>query len=214
MIWLSPAFPVGAFAYSHGLELAVERAWVRNGAGIDEWLSDLVSHGSLRNDLILFAEAWRAATHEDGKRLQAVNDIAIAMQPSSERLLETAAQGGAFVAAMQSSWPVSIYGQLNTRDIAYPVAVGAAIGAHGLELTSALLAYAIAFTQNLVSACIRLSLFGQSEGQRILAAVLPRLQRGAFEAAGLALDDLGSSTPRSDIASMLHETQYTRLFRS
>lgn len=214
MIWLSPSFPVGSFAYSHGLELAVERGWIKDMASLQDWLRALVAQGSLRTDLILCAQAWRAASAADRDRLVAINDIAIALQPSAERHLETVTQGGAFLCAMQAAWPVALLDGMTGRDIAYPVAAGAAIGAHGLDLEGSLMAYAVAFTQNLASAGIRLSLIGQSDAQRILAALLPQLQQLATETASLTLDDLGSATFRSDIASLLHETQHTRLFRS
>lgn len=217
MIWLSPAFPVGAFAYSHGLELAAGRGWVGDRAALEDWLSALVTAGSLRTDLILLAEAWRAAGMSDLARLAKVNDVALALQPSAERHLETVMQGSAFVAAMSTAWPapkqsaaISALGE----DISYPVAVGLFTAGHAIPLKPAALGYGIAFVGNLVSAAIRLSLIGQTDAQRITAGLLPHLDAAARVAVHLTLDDLGSATLRSDLASLAHETQYSRLFRS
>ena len=67
LAWFSPGFPVGAFAYSHGLEWAVERGWVRDRATLTEWLRDLLVHGAMRNDMILLAEASRATAERDAR---------------------------------------------------------------------------------------------------------------------------------------------------
>lgn len=216
LIWLSPAFPVGAFAYSHGLELAAERGWVVGREGLEAWIGDLVACGSLRNDLILLAEAWRAGTDGNQDGVSAVNDLALALQPSAERRLEAVGQGQAFLAAIQAAWEPDGTARRARCDgeAAYAVAVGATAGRHGIELDGTLLAYAIQFATNLVSAGIRLSLIGQTDGQRILAAMLPALKAVAYAAARTTLDDLGGATLRSDLASLAHETQYSRLFRS
>lgn len=213
-VWLSPGFPVGAFAYSHGLEEAVARGWISDRAGLEGWLGDLIGHGALRNDLIVLAEGWRAAREGDDGRLVAVNDEALALCPSAERHLETATQGEAFRAAMAASWPEGAPQALAEGEVAYPVAVGAAAGLHGLALESTLFAHGLAFVSNLVSAAIRLSLIGQSDAQRVIRALLPALGDAAAQATTLTLDDVGAATPRADIASLLHETLYSRLFRS
>jgi urease accessory protein len=217
LVWLSPAFPVGGFAYSHGLELAADRGWVKDRPGLEAWLRDLVEIGSLRNDLVLLAEAWRAATDNDEARVGGVSELALALQPSAERHLETVTQGNAFLATIRGAWLDDVCsGDLDALagDVAYPVAVGAVAAGSGIQLEATLSAYAIAFAGNLVSAAIRLSLVGQTDGQRIIAALMPALRQAASRAAASTLDDLGSSTLRSDLASLAHETQYSRLFRS
>jgi urease accessory protein len=214
MIWLSPAFPVGAFAFSHGLELAVERGWVTARGDLDNWLTDLVAHGSLRTDLILLGAAWRAAADCDGEALQRANDWACALQPSAERHLETVTQGGSFIAAIRAAWPTPRLDLVPGEGVAYPVAVGAVATLHGVTLAATALAYAVAFVGNLASAAIRLGVIGHSDGQRVVATLLPRLQALAHHACHLTLDDIGSATLRADLASLLHETQYSRLFRS
>lgn len=217
LIWLSPSFPVGAFAYSHGLELAADRGWVHDRDSLQAWLRDLVELGSFRNDLILLAASWRAAVAEDMASLVEVNALALALQPSAERRLETVTQGTAFLSTLSSAWScpalVSVTSTL-MGEVAYPVAVGVGSAAHGIALDGALPAYAMAFASNLVSSAIRLSIVGQTDGQRVMAALMPALHEQAATATSATLDDVGGATLRSDLASLAHETQYSRLFRS
>lgn len=217
MAWLSPAFPVGAFAYSHGLEWAVERGWVHDLVTLTEWLRDLVTHGSIRNDMILLAEAWRCAADGRWPDLRDVNALGLALQPSAERHLETVTQGNAFVATARAAWNCAGLGAVAEAvapDVAYPVAVGAVTAVHGVPCVETISAFGFAAASNLTSAAIRLSAVGQTDAQRAIAALLPDLAACAKAAGRATLDDLGGAVYRSDIASLAHETQYTRLFRS
>jgi urease accessory protein len=216
-IWLSPSFPVGAFAYSHGLEWAVETGDVRDEATLVAWLADLIEHGGARADAIVLAEAYRATAADDSETLAATGELALALAPCAERRLETTQQGRSFLSAVSAAWPaprIARAEQVLADEVAYPVALGVAAAAHDIPLTRACEAYALAFAANLVSAGVRLGVVGQTQGQRTLAALAaPIAALGAF-AATSTLDDLGSASFRSDIASMRHETQYSRLFRS
>lgn len=217
MVWLSPAFPVGAFAYSHALEWAVEAGRLPNADALEGWLSDLLGHGAPRNDCILLAASWRALRAADHKGLAEINGLALALAGSKERHLETSAQGTAFLIAIATSWPHPGIAGLNwARDIpvAYPVAVGLVAAAHDQDLGATLDAYLMALVSNLVSACIRLSVLGQTDGQRIVASLLAPIRQLGRDAADSTLDDLGSAAFISDIAAMRHETQTTRLFRT
>lgn len=217
MIWLSPAFPVGAFAYSHGLEWAVEAGDLPDAASLEGWLADLVAHGSLRNDALLLAAAYRAVAKGDHAALADVAELALALCPSAERRLETSTQGGAFLSAIARAWPCAAVEAFRADvegDVAYPVAVGVAAAGHGLPLPETLQAFALAFVANLVSAAVRLGVVGQTDGQRVTAALVPALFAAARDAEEGDLDDLGGCAFRSDLASLRHETQYTRLFRS
>jgi urease accessory protein len=214
-VWLSPAFPVGAFAYSHGLEWAFEAGDVTDAASLQEWLADLIAHGAVRNDAILFVEAYRAAF--DTAALAAVAELASALATSAERRLETVTQGGAFAIAIAKSWPCAAMENLRAAwpdSIAYPVAVGAAAAGHDIPLEDALEAVGLGFVANLVSAAVRLGIVGQTDGQRVIAALIPDIQTLAAFAHAATLDDLGGAAFRSDLAALRHETQYTRLFRS
>jgi urease accessory protein len=217
LIWLSPSFPVGAFAYSHGLEWAVEAGDVADASSLRAWLADLIAFGAPRNDAILFALTFRAAAIGDAGAIVDYNQLAIALSGATERRLETLAQGGAFLAAVRAAWPCATLGLLSAEDnapVAYPVAVALTAAGHDLALKPSLEAFVLAFVANMVSAAVRLGPIGQTEGQRLVAALLQDVRRVAAEAAEASLDDLGGCAWRSDIAAMKHETQYSRLFRS
>jgi urease accessory protein len=215
MLWLSPAFPVGSFAYSQGLEWAVESGDIHDARSLGAWLVDLLSFGAPRADAILFAECFRAAIAEDWKALAEANALAIALANSAERRLETTAQGSAFVLAARAAWDCVPLRQLSMEErAAYPAAVASATAGHGLPLEASLQAFILAQIAAAVSAVVRLGPIGQTDGQKIHATLVPRIRALAREASGSSLTDLGSCAFRSDIAAMRHETQYSRLFRS
>jgi urease accessory protein len=217
MIWLSPNFPVGAFAYSHGIEWAVESGAITNADNLQTWITGLLHFGAAHSDSVLLAEAYRAAKTDDEAALRGANELALALAPSRERALESSAQGNAFVQAARVSWPCAALDMLKSEvpgDVAYAIALGTAASGHGMALGATLEAFALGFVANLVSAAVRLGPIGQSDGQRILAALVPDVRALATFAAQSTLDDLGSCAFASDIASMHHETQYSRLFRS
>lgn len=214
MVWLSPAFPTGAFAYSHGLEWAVEAGDVHDAPSLEAWVTDLLDHGAIRADAVLLAAAFAAAPAD---RL-AINELALALCAARERRLETSAQGNAFLVAVRAAWPApaieALADALGDEDLAYPVAVATAAAAHGLPLGATLEAFGLAAVGNLVSAVLRLGPIGQSEAQAIVARLCPAVTRLAGFATIATLDDLGTAAWRSDLAAMRHETQYSRLFRS
>ncbi|WP_246731347.1 urease accessory protein UreF [Methylocapsa sp. S129] len=216
LLWLSPAFPVGSFAYSHGLEWAVEAGDIVDAATLQIWLVDLLNFGAPRSDAVLFACAFRAGRSSDWAALAEINELAVALAGSAERRLETCAQGGAFVSAMRAAWTCAALEHLPASGdpIAYPVAVGTAAAGHGLSLDLSLQAFTLSLFSNFVSAAVRLGAIGQTDGQKTLAGILPDVRRLARETSSAGLDDLGGCAFRSDIAAMRHETQYSRLFRS
>jgi urease accessory protein len=215
LAWFSPAFPIGAYAYSHGLEAAHEAGALPDRAALEAWVADLMEQGSGRADAILLAAAYGAALSGDAAGLTALNDLALALQPSAERHLESTTQGSAFLQAVKAAWPAEGLAMApDGPELAYPIAVGLAAAAHDLPLPASLEAFLLAFAANLVSAGLRLGIVGQTDGQRITAALAPLAAAVAAEAATATLAELGSATLRSDIFSLRHETQYSRLFRS
>ena len=210
MTWLSPAFPIGAFSYSGGLEQVVADGDVRDPGTLQDWLESLLVQGNLWNDAVLFAEAHRVAG--DAGRLAEAAALAEALSGSAERHRETMLQGEAFLAAA-ASWPHSVLERLG-RAAAYPVAVGAVAAAHGVAAEPGLAAYLHAVASNLVSVAIRCGVMGQRHGVAVLAALEARIVALAAAAAVSTLDDLGSAAMRAEIASLRHETLPTRLFRS
>lgn len=218
MTWLSPAFPVGAFTYSHGLEWAVEDGTVTSAAMLSDWLSDILRHGAGRSDAILLVAAFRASAEERPEDLQKIAELAYALQPSKERRLESGAQGRAFAMAIGDTWGAStlvdLVARLSPDPVAYSVAVGTTAADHHLPLAETVEAYLTAFVANIVSAAVRAVPLGQTDGQRAIRDLAPLVSAVASEALVASLDDVGGACLRADIASMAHETQYTRLFRS
>lgn len=213
-LWLSPGFPVGAFAYSHGLEWAIADGPIRDRDGLCAWLTDIYEYGSARNDMIFAALAYRTAG-TDG--VVEIADLAVALQPGSERRAETIAQGNAFAQAIEASWPCATIAHLveaRGGEIAYPVALGVAAAGHAQPRDAMLTMYGLAFAANLVSAAQRLSLIGQTDGQKVLAALAPVVAAAAGAAARAGIDDLAGGAFVSDVASLLHETMEQRMFRT
>ncbi|WP_159979948.1 urease accessory protein UreF [Roseobacter cerasinus] len=202
--WLSPGFPVGAFAYSHGLETAIAAEGIRNIKQLDEWLRDLIVFGSGRADTILLAAAYRA----DPAELAEIDETARAFAASAERLLETTQQGAAFAQTVNAVWGTEL------DELTYPVAVGAAARARTIPLDLTARLYLQAFTANLISAAVRLVPLGQTEGQALLAELAPLIEDTAAEAIDTPLHGLSSTCFAADIAAMHHETLYSKVFRT
>ena len=209
LTWLSPAFPTGAFAYSHALEWAVEAGDLGSEAALLPWLEDVLRHGAGHTDAVLLRHAYRAGTVSD---LFAVAALAEAAANSRERRSETLGQGDAFAIAARV-WGAPLLDAIG-RAVPYPVAVGALARAQGVPEDQAAIGLLHAFAANLVGAAVRLIPLGQTAGLRVLAALEPGIHAVAAASRDTALDDIGGACFRSDIAAMRHETQYTRLFRT
>lgn len=217
LVWLSPAFPVGSFAYSHGIEWAFEAGDVTDAKSTEAWISDLIECGGPWSDSVLLAAAHRAASTMDPDTLKGISEFAAALALSRERKLETIAQGEAFMSAVNAAWTnemlEKITGALG-KEVAYPVAIGIASAAHEIPLRVTLESYLLAVVSNFVSAAVRLIPLGQTDGTKIVSRLAPRVREIASRAEKSTIEDVGGAAIRSDIASMKHETQYTRLFRS
>jgi urease accessory protein len=201
LTWLSPAFPTGGFAYSHGLEWAVEAGDVTDGPHLRAWMEDTLRLGALWSDVILLRLAHRGAD---------VAALGMALCPTAERRLESSAQGAAFALAA-APWPGPDW---QDEALPYAVAVGRLAAAHGVAEADTALAFLHAASANLVSAAVRLIPLGQAAGLRVQAALEPTILEVAQASATAGAQDLGGACWASDIAAMRHETQYTRLFRS
>jgi urease accessory protein len=217
MAWFSPSYPIGAFSYSSGLEWAVGSGDIIDADSLLGWLKVMMTDGAGFYDGVFFVHAWRACDRSDDASLCAILELAAALTPSRERFLETTAQGRAFLEATRAAWPCATLNRLTaTGDyaLAYPVVAGAAATGHHIPLERALPTYLQALAANWVSAGVRLIPLGQTDGQRVIASLEPIVAVTAERALLAALDDAGSAAFCADLASMRHETQYTRLFRS
>lgn len=203
--WLSPGFPVGAYAYSHGLEFAIHSGTIVTACDLQTWLTDVLDQGTGRNDCILLRAAHASRGPTD---LDDINAIAMALSSSSERVLEAQLQGAAFCTTIAAIWGGK------AEDLLYPVAVGAAAGRLDIDVLTTAAMYLQAFAANLVSAAVRAVPLGQTEGQAVLAALAPLCEAIAKDTATATLDDLQSTAFLSDIAAMRHEALQPRIFRS
>lgn len=203
LTWMSPAFPIGAFAYSHGLEWAIESGEVNDGTTLKHWIADLLQQGSGWNDAVLFSRCW-----EDDS--SALNALALALPISRERHLETTELGRAFRTAASLFAPCP----LDDEEIAYPIAAGAACAGMGIGRQPALLAYLQGFAAALTSVAVRLVPIGQTAGLEVLRDLSPIIAAVAERASNASLQDLGAITVAADIAAMKHENQHSRVFRT
>jgi len=203
--WMSPAFPIGAYAYSHGLEWAIEQGEVKSKAEVEAWITDLLTRGSGWNDAVFFALSYE----------QDVNELALALCSSRERYMETTQLGAAFESAVQSfGVNVAPPPQGRRAALAYPVAAARACKAMGISCDHALLAFLQGFSNALISVAVRLVPIGQTAGLEVMRDVMPVISSVATRAQQATVADLGSCTVLSDIAAIKHETQYSRIFRS
>ena len=203
--WLSPAFPVGAFAWSHGLEAALAEGRVTRET-VNDWLEGVLEHGAGRADAALLAAAYRAGTEAE---LEEVDALARALAPSAERLAETVEQGTAFAATVSALWP-----EHPLPAMAYPVALGRAARLHDLPLDLTATLYLQAFIGNLCAAATRAMPLGQTEGQAILARLTARCEAVAQAALADAPEEIASASFAADVDAMRHEALYSRIFRS
>jgi urease accessory protein len=214
--WLSPAYPVGAFSYSTGIEWAVESADIADAPTLRNWLEAMLADGVGMTDGIFFSHTHRALARGDDAALAEVAALASAFAPSRERYYETATLGRAFLEVTGAAWPCAAIDRLQRiwrGPFAYPVAVAAACAGHAIPLAPALAAFITAIASNWVSAGIRLVPLGHTDGQRLMHALEPAIAATAQRALTAPLDDIGTATFRADLASIWHETQHTRLFR-
>lgn len=199
--WVSPAFPVGAFSYSHGLEAAIDQGHVRDAATLSQWLEDVLAHGTGRTDAIVIRVAASG-------RVQDAHQDALARATAQERVTETLAMGRAFCAQLRDVWGYQI------DDLAYPAAFGFAVSQIAAPQQIAIQLYLQAFTGNLIAAAQRLMPLGQTDAQRILRDLSQLCQRVATQTEGADLDDIASVCLAADLAALTHETQTIRIFRT
>ncbi|MGI9402716.1 MAG: urease accessory protein UreF [Rhizobiaceae bacterium] len=208
MTWLSPAFPVGGFSYSSGLEHAVGEGLVSDRHELKNWLKAQLRSGSLWNDAV-FVSLGRNCKDNDEKLLE-VNELALAMAGSSGRHVEVTSQGNAFIEAAELNIPCFD----GAGDIAYPIALGAAAGVVDIEEIMMIAAFLNASVTNQAQAAIRLGILGQKDGVLLVAELQPEILECARNAEGAGVEDLGSNTMLAEISAMKQESMTTRLFRS
>jgi urease accessory protein len=218
--WLSPTFPIGLYSYSHSLERAVEAGFVTDRSSLIEWLDADLRFGSGRNEGIFFSEAWRSAADNDTRRLFAIAELAAAFRATSEFALESSQPASGCLVTLCQVWPDLVLARLSAmlreREVqpALAVVLGVRFGRQGIPLGLALPTFLQGYVVNLVTAGIRLLPLGQTDGQLAISEFEQAVLDVSAEVKHATIDDLGSAAVMVDLASIEHETQYTRLFRS
>jgi urease accessory protein len=218
--WLSPAFPTGSYSYSHGVEWAVESHLIHDRTSLVDWLDADLRYGSPRNDAIFFVEASRCTSGGRYARLLNIAELSVAFRGTSEFALEASQQGASCLATLRDVWPDPVIDwlseQLRQRRIqpVLPFVLAVRSAVEGVPTAIALRAFLLGFVAALVSAAVRLIPLGQTDGQRALAELEDAVLDAGEHAMAAGIADLGSAAVTVDLASMSHETQYTRLFRS
>jgi urease accessory protein len=218
--WLSPAFPTGSYSYSHGLEWAVEAQIVHDRESLVDWLEADLTYGSGQNEAIFFVESWRCAMDDDRAKLSEVAQLAAAFRGTSELAIESSQQATACLTTLRQVWPDGVLDWLSTvlREggvhPALAVVLGVCSARHGVPATLALPVFLQSHFANWVTAGVRLIPLGQTDAQLAIAELEDAVLAASAHAVKATIDDLGSAAFMVDLASMQHETQYTRLFRS
>lgn len=210
----SPALPIGGYAYSRGLEQAVHAGDVHDEPSAQSWILGLMAHSVARLDAPLFLRLHAAFGADDGARAEALNAWLYASRESAELRLEETQMGAALARLLVSLGVTSAQPWAARHDACYATLYALASVHHGVPRDAALLGYLWALTESQTSAAVRLVPLGQTSGQRLLSAAVALLPDCARQAASIADTEIGATAPAFAIASALHETQYTRLFRS
>lgn len=198
--WFSPNFPIGSFNFSHGLEAAVEMKLIHDSFTLENWISNLITDGSGKTDVILLSNAYR------GKN---INELALALCPSKERWIESIKLGKSFSKNIRDNWSYNI-----EDDLAFPVALGKAGSFFSIPLDQLLIIFLQSFASNLITFGIKHIPLGQSAGQKILVNLIPVIQAQSMKYKNYDITDIGSSAFISDLASMYHENLKNRIYQT
>ena len=198
--WFSPNFPIGSFNFSHGLEAAVEMKFIHDSFTLENWISNLITDGSGKTDIILLSNAYR------GKN---INELALALCPSKERWIESIKLGKSFSKNIRDNWSYNIEDEL-----AFPVALGKAGSFFSIPLDQLLIIFLQSFASNLITFGIKHIPLGQSAGQKILVNLIPVIQAQSMKYKNYDITDIGSSAFISDLASMYHENLKNRIYQT
>ena len=198
--WFSPNFPIGSFNFSHGLEAAVEMKFIHDSFTLENWISNLITDGSGKTDVILLSNAYR------GKN---INELALALCPSKERWIESIKLGKSFSKNIRDNWSYNI-----EDDLAFPVALGKAGSFFSIPLDQLLIIFLQSFASNLITFGMKHIPLGQSAGQKILINLIPVIQAQSMKHKNYDIKDVGSSAFISDLASMYHENLKNRIYQT
>jgi urease accessory protein len=210
----SPGLPIGAFAYSQGLEQAVAAGWVGDEESAGDWVLGLLTHAFATLDLPVLARLADAWQDEDLQRVERWSAWLLACRPTRETREEDRQLGAALARTLAALGVPAAAAWADRADVTHATMFALAAVEFDIPNETALLGYAFTWAEALTSAAVRLIPLGQSAGQRVLAAAGAAIPAAVEEALALGDDDIGAVAPGQAIASARHETLYTRLFRS
>jgi urease accessory protein len=211
----SPALPVGAYSYSEGLEMLIENGTITNVENLQYWLKSELVYGSIRLDVAVMVRGFHAVQLGDLEALKRWN-LWLSAARDTEELRAASWQMGRSLMQLLGKLEPEILPVVNA--VGYPgnyaIAFAIACAHWDINIQAALLAYLHSWANNLITAGIKLIPLGQTAGQELLMGLQPLLTSTVGEILTMADDDLGCCNWGLSLASMQHETQYTRLFRS
>jgi urease accessory protein len=211
---ISPALPVGAYAYSGGLEYALHAGWLRDADEVERWISGLLQHTLCRLDVPVLQRCYQAWRKADNETLQYWAEFILAAREAAELHAEDLQLGRA-LATLLSDLGIPEATPFRTADNAAFVCLLALAGVKwqvSIEQLAAGLLWS--WSENQVAAAIKLMPLGQTRGQKMLLHLAESIPGAVVEGLALRDEDIGALAPGLGVASALHETQYSRLFRS
>jgi urease accessory protein len=211
---VSPALPIGAFAYSRGLENAVARGWVHDEASAERWIVGLLSHSLSNLDGPLLVRIERALSQHDVQAVLRWVALSRASRESRELVLEDEQMGRALLRLLCDLDVPHAKGLYATQSFSLVAGFAVAGLFHRVTIRDLLAGLFYAACESQTQAAVRLIPLGQTAGQRILSSALRAIPACVAHALEAEDDDIGNLAPALALGSAWHETQYSRLFRS
>ncbi len=211
---ISPALPVGAYAYSQGLEYAVSEGWVTDEASALEWVEGVAAHSIMTLDLPVMQRMYHAWQCDDEVRVIHWSRFLAASRESSEILAEDNHLGKSLARLLGDLEVGRAEAWRFKQEVNFPAMFALATTHWQIELEQALAGYLWAWCENQVAAAIKIVPLGQTAGQRLLSALILNIPGWIAQAMAIEDEAIGVLCPGVAIASARHETQYSRLFRS
>ncbi|WP_432460416.1 MULTISPECIES: urease accessory protein UreF [unclassified Agarivorans] len=210
---VSPSLPVGGFAYSQGLEYAIENAWVTNPAALKAWVQGCLEAGLACLDIPMLAALYQAWSIQDYRRFEQLNLELIASRETRELELEDVQMGNALRVLLQQL-DADIIAPLSDEPMSW-TSMFAVAGEHWqIPLNDLADGYLWTWLENQLAVAGKTLPLGQTACQKLLSELLPLLPPARAYGLALPFEQITGSLPALSLASTLHETQYCRLFRS
>lgn len=210
----SSTLPVGAYAYSQGLEWAVAAAWIVDESSLKAWLKEHLMTSVAQTDLPIFLRLFDAAIQPNDQAMREWSRVLVASRETSELVSDDCARGRALAKLLAGLGVDSARVWLDRTDTPFAALSALAAAAWDIPRDAAVTAYTWSWLEGQVLAGVRLIPLGQIAGQQLLHDLASRIPQAIADAQNLGDDEIGATLPTLALASSLHETQYTRLYRS